>query len=91
MPISGVVFNLKPGPEGEAALVALKARPELTLGDRLGNQLAAAMDTQDVPAARDLHDWINAQPGIDYVDVVRVNFELDRPDPCQSTNLAHTL
>jgi hypothetical protein len=73
---SGLVITLS----ADAALAAqaiaqVSARSEFTPGERNDRWLPLAMEARDDAASRDLHDWLHAQPGVDYVDVVSVNFE----------------
>lgn len=84
---SGLVLTLSSDPAIAAqALDALCARPELMLGDLNQRWLPVAAEVPDVGAGRDLHDWLNTVRGVDFVDVVHVNFdesepaELSRPD-----------
>lgn len=73
---SGLVLTLT----ADAALAsqaceALRSRPEITLGERNQRWLPIAAEAEGVAASRDLHDWLSALPGVEYVDVVEVNFE----------------
>jgi hypothetical protein len=73
---SGLVITLS----ADAALAAqaiahVGARPEFTPGERNDRWLPAAMEARDDSTSRELHDWLHALPGVDYVDVVYVNFE----------------
>lgn len=72
---SGIVITLS----ADAALArqaqaTLRARPELTLGELSARWLPVALEAATVGASRDLHDWLNTVPGVDFVDVVEVNF-----------------
>ena len=72
---SGIVITLN----ADAALArqaqaTLQARPELTLGKLNSRWLPIALEAADVGASRDFHDWLNTVPGVDFVDVVEVNF-----------------
>jgi hypothetical protein len=72
---SGIVITLN----ADAALArqaqtTLQARPGLTLGELNARWLPVALEAADVGASRDLHDWLNTVPGVDFVDVVEVNF-----------------
>jgi hypothetical protein len=78
MPISGLVITLNSDAELAAQAVAtLSARPEFTPGERNTRWLPVAMEARDDGASRDLHDWLNALPGVDFVDVVFVNSDED--------------
>jgi hypothetical protein len=47
-----------------------------------------ALEAADVGASRDLHDWLNTVPGVDFVDVVEVNFT--EPDlTLQTAEVSH--
>ena len=73
---SGLVITLSADPALAAQAIAmLSARHEFTPGERNGRWLPVAMDAGDDAASRDLHDWLHALPGVEYVDVVHVNFD----------------
>lgn len=78
MPISGLILTLNGDAELAAQAVAsLRTRPEFMPGERNARWLPVAMEARDDAASRDLHDWLNALPGVDFVDVVYVNFDAD--------------
>lgn len=78
---SGLVLTLSSDPAlAREAEATLRARPELTLGAVQQRWLPLAAETPDVRSSRDLHDWLSALPGIDFVDVVQVNFEEEKPE-----------
>lgn len=78
MPISGLILTLNDDAELAAQAVAsLGTRPEFLPGERNARWLPVAMEARDDAASRDLHDWLNALPGVDFVDVVYVNFDAD--------------
>lgn len=75
---SGLVITLS----AEAALATqaiaeVSARPEFTPGERNDRWMPVAMEARDDAQSRALHDWLHARPGVDYVDVVFVNFDSD--------------
>ena len=75
---SGLVLTLsEDAPLAQSAEAALRARPEFTLAERAQRWLPVAIEVADVRASRDLHDWLQALPGVEFVDVVQVNFEAD--------------
>ena len=77
---SGLVITLSSDAELAAhALTQLSARPEFMPGGRTDRWLPVAMEARDDSASRDLHDWLQALPGVDYVDVVSVHFEEPGP------------
>lgn len=76
MPTSGLVLTLSPDAELAAQAVArVCARPEFTPGGRNGRWLPVAMEAGDDAQSRDLHEWLHALPGVEFVDVVYVNFD----------------
>lgn len=76
MPVSGLVLTLSADPELSAqAISQLKARPELAPGELQDRWLPVAMETHDDAESRQLHDWLHALSGVEFVDVVYVNFE----------------
>ena len=60
----------------------LRAHPSLTVGEAADRWLPVAVEADDDASCRELHDWIAAQPGVAFVDVVHVNFE----DPSVDSN-----
>jgi hypothetical protein len=53
----------------------LRAHPAMTVGEAADRWLPVAVEADDDESCRELHDWIAAQPGVAFVDVVHVNFE----------------
>lgn len=77
---SGLVLTLSADKWlAQSAEAALRARPECTLAERVERWLPVAIEVADVRASRDLHDWLHALPGVDFVDVVQVNFDEEKP------------
>lgn len=73
---SGLVLTLNADPNLAGQVQsALQARPEFTLGTVAQRWLPVVCEVPDVSASRDLHDWLHALPGVEFVDVVQVNFE----------------
>lgn len=76
MIISGLLLTLsEEAPLADRAEAALRTRPEFTLAERSQRWLPVVVEVENVRAGRDLHDWLNALPGVEFVDVVQVNFE----------------
>lgn len=79
MPVNGLLVKLSSDPKlSKAALADLSLRPEVSLGllEDLWQPLAA--DTPDVRAAHDFHEWLEALPGVEKVDVIYVGFDEPR-------------
>ncbi|MCF7763900.1 MAG: hypothetical protein K9N62_09520 [Verrucomicrobia bacterium] len=73
---SGLVITLGTDAALAAQAIAqIGARAEFTPGQRNDRWLPVAMEARDDAASRDLHDWLQALPGVEFVDVVSVNFE----------------
>jgi hypothetical protein len=73
---SGLVITLTSDATLAAQAIAkVTARDEFTSGDRNDRWLPVAMEARDDAESRDLHDWLQALPGVEFVDVVYVNFE----------------
>lgn len=64
----------------------LRAHPAITVGEVADHWLPVAVEAEDDESCREYHDWIAAQPGVAYVDVVHVNFE----EPAADLNTAIT-
>ena len=79
---SGLVITLSADAALSAQAVAtLSARSGFTPGERQDRWLPVAMEARDDAESRDLHDWLQALPGVEYVDVVSVNFDDDESCP----------
>ena len=79
---SGLVITLSADAALAAQAVAeLSARSEFTPGERNDRWLPMAMEARDDTESRELHDWLHTLPGVDYVDVVYVNFNSDESIP----------
>jgi hypothetical protein len=93
MIVSGLLVTLAGNAKRAGILRALRRRPEFTTGRVNGRWLPVAMEAPDDAASRDLHDWLSALPGVEFVDVVCVSFDdssprraADRPRPAKSTD-----
>jgi hypothetical protein len=84
MQINGLLVTLAPQSRAncEAVVCRLAGRAELSIGELNDRWLPAAMEAKDDAHARELHDWIGAQPGVEFVDVVSVSFEDDTERGC---------
>ncbi len=81
MPVSGLLITLSQEPEArDSALVDLRSRPELTVGEPSCCWLPVATETPDVKSGRDLHEWLEQLWGVEFVDVIYVCFD-DSNDP----------
>ena len=58
-------------------------------GERNARWLPVAMEARDDAESRDLHDWLNALPGVDFVDVVYVNFDEDEATASLTPEVNH--
>lgn len=86
MPLtSGLIISMTRDAEAARLRAALSGREGVMLGDEEGHWLPAAIEAEDEERLRELHDWIAAQPGVAFVDVVHVNFEETPAQPCQPT------
>ncbi|HXG48898.1 MAG TPA: hypothetical protein VNO52_14845 [Methylomirabilota bacterium] len=77
---SGLVITLSADANlATRAVAKISARVEFTPGERNGRWLPVAMEARDDVESRGLHDWLTALPGVEFVDVVYVNFaDLER-------------
>ena len=55
----------------------MRARLELTAGEVSDRWLPVALEARDDEHSREVHDWLMALPGVEYVDVTSVSFEED--------------
>lgn len=81
MPTSALVFTLDAHPERAAhALVALRERPDLDVGEPHGNRLPAVLVTAELWESERAVNELMAFAGVAFVDVVAVDFS-DLPTP----------
>lgn len=86
MPTSGLVLTLSDDAAlAEQAVASLRARPEFTPGERNDRWLPVALEAADDAESRAAHDWLNRLPGVDFVDVVYVNFSENDEAPASAT------
>lgn len=75
---SGLVITLSSDAKLAAtALDQIAARPEFTAEARQDRWLPVAMEACDDAQSRELHNWLHDLPGVEFVDVVYVNFNED--------------
>ena len=83
MPVNGLLLTLSNNTGlADAARSQIARRPDVSLGDASGRWQPLAVDTPDVKAAHDFHEWLEALPGVEQVDVIYVGF--DEPSPTQT-------
>ncbi len=66
--------------EREEALRALRACPDLLVGEPQEGWLPLALDAAHPGACRDRHEWIAALPGVQFVEVISVDFVASATD-----------
>ena len=87
MPISGLLVTLRQCADQNVTVQKLRQRSELTVGELNARWLPVALEARDDEHSREVHDWLMALPGVEYVDVTSVNFEADddaKPAPLQN-------
>jgi hypothetical protein len=83
MPVNGLIVTLSPDSLlANAALTRISTRSEVSLGVTQDRWQPLAVDTPDVKAAHDFHEWLEALPGVERVDVIYVGF--DEPTPTET-------
>jgi len=76
MPVNGLLLTLTPDAQlAEQALREIGARHEATLGQAQGIYQPLAVETPDVRAAHEFHEWLESLEGVGQVDVIYVGFE----------------
>ena len=76
MPVNGLLLTLSENSEmADAARARICRRPEVLLGNAQDRWQPLAVDTPDVKAAHDFHEWLEALPGVEQVDVIYVGFD----------------
>lgn len=82
MPVNGLLVKLSLDPLlADAALARISKCPQALLGDAQDRWQPLAVDSPDVRAAHDFHEWLEALPGVEQVDVIYVGF--DEPTPTE--------
>ena len=59
----------------EKARARISAKAGASLGIPQDRWQPLAVDTPDVRAAHDFHEWLEALPGVEHVDVIYVGFD----------------
>ena len=76
MPVNGLLLTLSPDERlAGRARAMIAARPEASLGEPRGIYQPLAVETSDVRAAHEFHEWLEALEGVGQVDVIYVGFE----------------
>ena len=76
MPVNGLLLTLSADPAlADAARATISTRPEAVQGETQDRWQPLAVDTPDVKAAHDFHEWLEALPGVEQVDVIYVGFD----------------
>lgn len=84
MPVNGLLLTLSADPAlADAARATISSRSEATQGDPQERWQPVAVDTPDVKAAHDFHEWLEALPGVEMVDIIYVGF--DEPTPTETS------
>lgn len=85
MPVNGLLVTLTSDyRRAEAVRTVLSSRSEVLLSPAYDRWQPLAVDMPDVKSAHDFHEWLEALPGVEQVDVIYVGF--DQPTP-QNTAL----
>jgi len=80
MPVNGLLLTLTPEPRlAEQVRTAIAERPEAELGKPEGIYQPLVVETADVRAAHEFHEWLEALEGVGQVDVIYVGFEEPSP------------
>ena len=76
MPISGLVVTLSSDARArEAALEALRNHPQIELGDGSPHRHPIVVETANSDETSCFWEWLQALPGVEFVDVAYVHFE----------------
>jgi hypothetical protein len=76
MPVNGLLLTLSPDARlAEQVCGHIAAQPQVELGERNGIYQPLAVDTPDVRAAHEFHEWLESLEGVAQVDVIYVGFE----------------
>ncbi len=76
MPVNGLLLTLSADSVlAEDARRSIATRSEVELAPRQDRWQPLAVDTKDVRAAHDFHEWLESLPGVEQVEVIYVGFE----------------
>jgi len=76
MPVNGLLLTLTSDPAlAETARQTISAHPGATLGEPQDRWQPLAVDTPDVKAAHEFHEWLESLSGVEQVDVIYVGFD----------------
>ena len=82
MPVNGLLLTLSSDPIlAGSACAHIASRAEVSMGNPQDRWQPLAVDAPDVKAAHDFHEWLEALPGVEQVDVIYVGF--DEPSPTE--------
>jgi hypothetical protein len=80
MPVNGLLLTLSADPIlAEDARRCIGVRSEVELAPARDRWQPLAVETTDVKAAHDFHEWLEALPGVDQVEVIYVGFDEHSP------------
>jgi hypothetical protein len=76
MPVNGLLLTLSPDEHlAGRARAMIAARSGVELGEPEGIYQPLAVETSDVRAAHEFHEWLESLEGVGQVDVIYVGFE----------------
>ncbi len=76
MPVNGLLLTLSADPVlAEDARRRIVTRREAQLAPRMDRWQALAVETPDVRAAHDFHEWLESLAGVELVEVIYVGFD----------------
>ena len=76
MPVSGLVVALSSALHlQEEVLTAIAQEPRIEVGVREATLLAIVVDTRSSEEDRQLWQWLQSLPGVEFVEVAMVGFE----------------
>ena len=76
MPVNGLLLTLTTDARvAERAREEIAARPGVEMGAAQGIYQPLAVETADVRAAHEFHEWLESLEGVGHVDVIYVGFE----------------
>lgn len=71
MPVNGLLLTLAEDEKHvNDALLAIGARSDIELGERTGRWQPVVVETKDTGGSHDVHEWLQALPGVLLVDVI---------------------
>lgn len=76
MAISGLIITFSPdSPDVDQTLETLRHHPLIQIGEGSDLRFPVVVETSDATQANSLWEWLNALPGVAFIDLAYLHFE----------------